>query len=99
MSLSVSLPSLLDPAKQYTQPYRSRKLGSQTLQHVIEAARSGKHSGKISRIYLHVQVSNQDARRFYERNGFKETSLAKDYYKKIEPRDAWVLELDLQTNV
>jgi ribosomal protein S18 acetylase RimI-like enzyme len=65
------------------------------LQHVIDAARTRKEPKAISRIYLHVQVSNSDARRFYERHGFKETSLAKDYYKKIEPRDAWVLELDL----
>ena len=47
-------------------------------------------------MYLHVQVSNEDAKRFYERHGFKETGLEKDYYKKITPRDAWILELEVQ---
>ena len=49
-------------------------------------------SPKIDRIYLHVQVSNTAGKAFYERHGFKEAGIQKDYYKKIEPRDAWVLE-------
>ena len=49
-------------------------------------------SPKIDRIYLHVQISNTAGKVFYERHGFKLTGLHKDYYKKIEPRDAWVLE-------
>ncbi|KAF8973133.1 hypothetical protein BDZ97DRAFT_1779570 [Flammula alnicola] len=44
-------------------PYRSRKLGSQSLE-----------------------------LKFYERHGFKEVEIHKDYYKKIVPHDAWVLE-------
>lgn len=49
-------------------------------------------SPKIDRIYLHVQVSNTAGKAFYERHGFKETDVHKDYYQKIEPRDAWILE-------
>jgi len=49
-------------------------------------------SSKIDRIYLHVQVSNTAGRAFYERHGFKEAGVQKDYYQKIEPRDAWILE-------
>ncbi|KAG1867377.1 N-acetyltransferase NAT13 [Suillus subluteus] len=72
-------------------PYRSKQLGSQALKRVIKAAAS--HSKpKIRRIYLHVQVSNTDAKRFYERHGFKEVGIKEDYYKKIMPRDAWILE-------
>lgn len=72
-------------------PYRSKQLGSQALKCVIKAAAS--HSKpKIRRIYLHVQVSNTDAKRFYERHGFKEVGIKEDYYKKIMPRDAWILE-------
>jgi ribosomal protein S18 acetylase RimI-like enzyme len=75
----------------YSKPYRSRQLGSETLKRIIKAAAT--HSKpKIRRIYLHVQVSNTDAKRFYERHGFEEVDLKKDYYKKIIPRDAWVLE-------
>ncbi|CAA7261679.1 unnamed protein product [Cyclocybe aegerita] len=72
-------------------PYRSRKLGSQSLELVMAAA--AEHTKpKIDKIYLHVQVSNQDAKRFYERHDFKEVTIHKDYYKKITPHDAWVLE-------
>ncbi len=39
-----------------------------------------------------MQVSNGDAKKFYERHGFAHTSTHKDYYKKITPADAWVLE-------
>jgi len=72
-------------------PYRSRKLGSQSLELVLAAAAT--HiKPKIDKIYLHVQVSNQDAKKFYERHGFNEVKIHKDYYKKIVPHDAWVLE-------
>ncbi|KAF4621195.1 hypothetical protein D9613_000407 [Agrocybe pediades] len=72
-------------------PYRSRKLGAQSLDHVLAAA-AAHTKPKIDKIYLHVQVSNEDAKRFYERHGFKEVRIQKDYYKKIVPQDAWVLE-------
>lgn len=49
-------------------------------------------SPKIDRIYLHVQVSNTAGKAFYERHGFRDAGTHKDYYKKIEPRDAWILE-------
>ncbi|OJA13071.1 hypothetical protein AZE42_01896 [Rhizopogon vesiculosus] len=72
-------------------PYRSRQLGSETLKRIIKAAAS--HSKpKIRRIYLHVQTSNTEAKKFYEKNGFKEVGIKEDYYKKIVPRDAWILE-------
>ncbi|KAF9482134.1 N-acetyltransferase NAT13 [Pholiota conissans] len=72
-------------------PYRSRTLGSQTLDLVLAAAAAHKKP-KIDKIYLHVQVSNDDAKKFYERHGFTEVKIHKDYYKKIAPHDAWVLE-------
>ncbi|KAH9949558.1 acyl-CoA N-acyltransferase [Amylocystis lapponica] len=75
-------------------PYRSRGVGSQSLQHVIAAAAA--HSKpKISTIYLHVQVSNDAAKKFYERHGFKEVGVHQGYYKKITPHDAWILEKEI----
>lgn len=74
-----------------TKPYRSRKLGSQALQRIIKAA-SLHTKPKVKRISLHVQVSNADAKRFYESHGFSEAGIYKNYYKKITPRDAWILE-------
>ena len=48
-------------------------------------------------MYLHVQINNEGARAFYEHHGFKQTGIEDKYYKKIEPREAWILELDLTT--
>jgi len=73
------------------QPYRSRKLGSQALELILATA-SAHSKPKLGKIYLHVQISNHDAKRFYERHGFQEVGIHKDYYKRIEPRDAWILE-------
>ncbi|KXN91066.1 putative N-acetyltransferase san [Leucoagaricus sp. SymC.cos] len=72
-------------------PYRSRGLGSQSLELVLKAAEA-RAKPKIKKIYLHVQVSNDGAKAFYERHGFTEVEIQKDYYRKIEPHDAWVLE-------
>ncbi len=46
---------------------------------------------KIEDVYLHVQVGNDDAKRFYINQGFEEISIIKDYYKKIEPADCYLL--------
>jgi len=74
--------------------YRSLTIGKQTLAIVLHAAASHK-SPKISHVYVHVQISNTDARKFYEREGFKVTSEVKDYYKKITPADAWLMEREI----
>ncbi|KAJ3535502.1 hypothetical protein NMY22_g6463 [Coprinellus aureogranulatus] len=71
-------------------PYRSRGLGSKALKEILNAAASRRP--KIDKIYLHVQVSNEEAKKFYETNGFRQTSVHEGYYKKITPADAWVLE-------
>lgn len=73
-------------------PYRSRTLGSHSLEHIISAASTSTLKPPLSKIYLHVQVSNDSAKRFYEQHGFKEVGRVEGYYKKILPRDAWVLE-------
>ncbi|KAM0752402.1 acyl-CoA N-acyltransferase [Meredithblackwellia eburnea MCA 4105] len=46
----------------------------------------------IESVYLHVQVSNDEAKKFWERNGFTVAATVPNYYRKIEPRDAWLLE-------
>ncbi|KIJ49604.1 hypothetical protein M422DRAFT_27967 [Sphaerobolus stellatus SS14] len=75
-------------------PYRSKNLGTKALQEILDAASS--HSKpNITHIYLHVQESNTDALRFYERHGFKVMGTDPDYYKKIEPHGAWILEREV----
>lgn len=69
------------------------------MEEVIAAAAStlqpGSKQTRITCIYLHVQVNNADARRFYERHGFQLVREIDGYYKKIEPRNAWLLEREI----
>ncbi|GAA6003691.1 GNAT family N-acetyltransferase [Rhodotorula paludigena] len=51
---------------------------------------------RIESVYLHVQVGNDDARQFWERWGFEVKETVSDYYRKIEPRDAWLLERKIE---
>ncbi|KAF8497650.1 N-acetyltransferase NAT13 [Gautieria morchelliformis] len=76
-------------------PYRSRKLGTKALQEILTAA-SAHSKPKITCVKLHVQENNEDARRFYERHGFKVIGLESEYYKRIEPHGAWLLEKGIQ---
>jgi ribosomal protein S18 acetylase RimI-like enzyme len=69
-------------------------LGSQSLDLILASA-TAQTKPKIDKIYLHVQTSNDQAKKFYERHGFVEVELHKEYYKKIVPHDAWVLEKTL----
>jgi len=78
------------------QPYRSLGIGSHILNFILKAAAS--HiKPKINRIYLHVQVSNEAAKLFYERHGFKENGIDERYYQKIRPSGAWILEKTFTT--
>ncbi|KDN39761.1 hypothetical protein K437DRAFT_258939 [Tilletiaria anomala UBC 951] len=48
---------------------------------------------EIESIYLHVQTSNEEARKFYEKHGFKVVEELPTYYRQgVVPRSAWVLE-------
>ena len=60
---------------------------------------AGKGSEKaLKSMYMHVQTSNDEARRFYERHGFVEVGRVDQYYKKLEPHDAWVLERPVEVS-
>ncbi|EGF98575.1 uncharacterized protein MELLADRAFT_40782, partial [Melampsora larici-populina 98AG31] len=71
-------------------PYRRRGLATKLLDHVIQEALK-MHLPKLTSVYVHVQFGNDDAKTFYERHGFVVEGEVKDYYRKIEPRDAWIL--------
>ncbi|KAF9516684.1 hypothetical protein BS47DRAFT_1327206 [Hydnum rufescens UP504] len=81
-------------------PYRNFSIGTAALDEIILAASTppptidAKHP-RITHIYLHVQTSNTDARRFYEKCGFKVVSEVQEYYKRLEPRNAWLLEKEI----
>lgn len=45
----------------------------------------------ITTAALHVHVTNKDAIRFYQRQGFQEQKVEKNYYKDLTPGDAVLL--------
>lgn len=46
-------------------------------------------------IFRHVQVNNDSAIEFYKKFGFEIVETKKQYYKRIEPSDAYVLQKTL----
>jgi ribosomal protein S18 acetylase RimI-like enzyme len=44
-----------------------------------------KHPEDVKEIFLHVQTSNTDAVRFYNRLGFEVTQTLQNYYVGIDP--------------
>lgn len=43
----------------------------------------------------HVQVNNESAIEFYKKFGFEVVDMKKNYYKRISPADAYVLQKNL----
>jgi ribosomal protein S18 acetylase RimI-like enzyme len=72
-------------------PYRKRQIGSKLLEFAIESG----EKREVEEVYLHVQTSNEEALSFYKKFGFQIVETIKDYYKRIEPRDCYVLQKSL----
>lgn len=49
-------------------------------------------------IHRHVQVNNESAIEFYKKFGFEIVETKEQYYKRIEPAGAHVLEKNLRTS-
>ncbi|CAO3643814.1 unnamed protein product [Cunninghamella blakesleeana] len=75
-------------------PYRRLGLGDKLIEHILKEANDKEND--ISKIYLHVQVNNDVATAFYKKHGFEVIRTDKDYYKNVEPKDAFVLEKKIQ---
>ena len=72
--------------------YQRYKIGTQLLQELI---RLHKDMKEISYINLHVQVSNEIAKKFYLKNGFEEVKRIENYYTDVEPKAAYYLRFKL----
>lgn len=69
--------------------YRRYGIGTKLVEFIIQQA---KDYGDVDGIFLHVQTSNLIAKAFYEKLGFQVVGdVWKDYYNRIEPRDAYLL--------
>jgi len=70
--------------------FRRRGVASLLLKKLIEWVQ--KHAETIRSIYLHVQVNNQVAMEFYKKFDFKLIKKVDNYYKRIQPSGAYLLE-------
>lgn len=71
--------------------HRRLGVGEAILTSIIEQAREK----GIKCIGLHVHVENSTAIKFYERFGFSILGTVNNYYKRIVPNSAYILELKL----
>ncbi|CAC5421737.1 N-alpha-acetyltransferase 50-like [Mytilus californianus] len=70
-------------------PYRRLHIGTVMLKHVLKIC---EEDANFDNVFLHVQVNNEGAIKFYEKFGFEIVEEKKNYYKRIEPADAYVLQ-------
>ena len=77
------------------EPYQRNKIGSQLLKELI---RLHKDIDELSYINLHVQESNEIARKFYLSAGFEEVKKIENYYTDVEPKGAYYLRYKLHDN-
>jgi ribosomal protein S18 acetylase RimI-like enzyme len=77
--------------------YRRYGIGSLLLNEMIRIHRDVK---EISYVNLHVQISNEVALRFYDKNKFERVKLIENYYTGVEvfPKDAYYLKYNLHTS-
>jgi len=74
-------------------PYRRLGFGTKMLEHVLKIC---EEDGKFDSVYLHVQISNEGAIAFYRKFGFEIVETKTQYYKRIDPPDAYVLQKTLR---
>lgn len=74
-------------------PYRRLGIGTVMLEHVLKICEA---DGNFDSVYLHVQVNNEEAIAFYQKFGFEIRETKENYYKRITPADALVLQKTLR---
>jgi len=73
-------------------PYRRLGIGTKMVEHVLNIVSK---DGNYDSVFLHVQINNESAINFYRNFGFDVVETKQNYYKRIEPADAYVLEKKL----
>jgi len=77
-------------------PYRRSGIGTKMVEHVLNVVSK---DGNYDSVFLHVQINNESAINFYRNFGFDVVETKQNYYKRIEPADAYVLEKKLVKTV
>lgn len=70
--------------------YRGVGVGEQLLRFVFERL-VPKQGAALQDVYLHVQINNDDALRFYAKHGFIRGDQVDGYYKSVSPDAAFLL--------
>jgi len=76
-------------------PYRRYHIGSKMLEEILKEVKKDK---TVQYVYLHIQVNNNSGMKFYENFGFYNKEKIEGYYTDIEPKDCYLMRLDLQEN-
>lgn len=74
-------------------PYRRLGIGTKMVEHVLDICEK---DANFDAVFLHVQVNNDSAINFYKNFGFEIAEEKENYYKKIEPANAYVLQKKLR---
>lgn len=74
-------------------PYRGHGIGRRLLRATLEVVRECLPEVTYSR--LHVQVGNETALRLYQSEGFQTGPVVPQYYPRLTPPDAIILEKEL----
>lgn len=73
-------------------PYRRLGIGSKLMKSVLDLC---DQEEDFLDVYLHVQVNNEEALRFYEKFRFEVRETIRNYYRRIDPPDCHLLSKDL----
>mmetsp|Transcript_8325 Transcript_8325/g.12822 ORF Transcript_8325/g.12822 Transcript_8325/m.12822 type:complete len:168 (+) Transcript_8325:127-630(+) len=79
--------------------YRGREVGTQLIESVLKYYEENKNDRfeEVDEIALHVQISNDDAIKFYtERFDFVRGDMVENYYRRIDPPHCYLLYKTLQ---
>ena len=71
--------------------YRRYGIGSKLLKEAMEDCKKG----DVSKIYLHVQCSNESAIEFYKSNGFTIKEKLLGYYTDLDPPHCYIFQKSL----
>ncbi|KAL3923266.1 MAG: hypothetical protein SGILL_001752 [Bacillariaceae sp.] len=75
--------------------YRGREIGTQLIQSIFDHYEANKENAEykdVEEIVLHVQISNEDAIKFYTtRFGFTQGEMVENYYRRIDPPHCYKL--------
>lgn len=78
---------------------RKQGIGTKMMQHIIQQISDWEQSSHIESIFLHVQINNDEAIQFYKKFGFTIVKEVENYYPRLSPTNAYILERKLINDI